>query len=71
MIILIFYTIYLKKIYDKIAYKTLVHEICTGFNSTYKKLAFQCTADNFVVAENFVFRINIWGKNRQLLLAKR
>jgi len=38
-------------------------------NSTYKKLAVQCSADSFVVAENFVLRINICGENRQLLVA--
>jgi hypothetical protein len=38
-------------------------------NSTYKKLAVQCSADRFVVAESFVLRINICGKNRQLLVA--
>jgi len=38
-------------------------------NSTYKKLAVQCSADSFVVAESLVLRINICGKNRQLLVA--
>jgi hypothetical protein len=38
-------------------------------NSTYKKLAVQCYAESFVVSESFVLRINICGKNRQLLLA--
>ena len=38
-------------------------------NSTYKKLAVQCSADSFVVAESFVLRINICGINRQLLVA--
>ncbi len=40
-------------------------------NSTYKKLAVQCSADSFVVAESFVLRINICGKNRQLLVAAK
>ena len=40
-------------------------------NSTYKKLAVQCSADSFVVAENLVLRINICGKNRQLLVAAK
>jgi len=41
----------------------------TGANSTYKKLAVQCSADTFVVNQTFVLRINICGKNRQLLVA--
>ncbi len=41
-------------------------------NSTYKKLAVQCSADTFVVNQSLVLRINICGKNRQLLIvAKR
>ena len=43
--------------------------IATPYNSTYKKLAAQCSADAFVVNQTFVLRINIWGKNRQLLVA--
>jgi len=38
-------------------------------NSTYKKLAVQCSADTFVVNQTFGLRINICGKNRQLLVA--
>ena len=38
-------------------------------NSTYKKLAVQCSADTFVVNQTLVLRISICGKNRQLLLA--
>jgi hypothetical protein len=38
-------------------------------NSTYKKLAVQCSADTFVVAESFVLRMKICGKNCQLLVA--
>jgi hypothetical protein len=41
----------------------------TGYNSTYKKLAVQCSADTFVVYQTLVLRINICGKNRQLLVA--
>jgi len=41
----------------------------TGANSTYKKLAVQCSADTFVVNQTFVLRINICVKNRQLLVA--
>jgi hypothetical protein len=40
-------------------------------NSTYKKLAVQCSADTFVVNQNLVLRINICGKNRQLLVAAK
>ena len=38
-------------------------------NSTYKKLAVQCSADTFVVNQTLVLRINICGENRQLLVA--
>jgi hypothetical protein len=38
-------------------------------NSTFKKLAVQCSADTFVVAESFVLRMKICGKNCQLLVA--
>ncbi len=38
-------------------------------NSTYKKLAVQCSADTFVVQQTFVLRMNICGGNRQLLVA--
>ena len=38
-------------------------------NSTYKKLAVQYSADTFVVSQTLVLRINICGKNRQLLVA--
>jgi hypothetical protein len=31
-------------------------------NSTYKKLAVQCSADTFVVAESFVLRMKICSK---------
>ena len=40
-----------------------------AYNSTYKKLAVQCSADTFVVAESLVLRMNICDKNRQLLVA--
>jgi len=43
-------------------------ESTTG-NSTYKKLAVQCSADTFVVNQTLVLRINICGENRQLLVA--
>ena len=41
----------------------------TSYNRTYKKLAVQCSADTFVVNQSLVLRINICGKNRQLLIA--
>jgi len=46
-------------------------ERTTGYNSTYKKLAVQCSADTFVVNQTLVLRINICGKNRQLLVAAK
>jgi len=33
-------------------------------NSTYKKLAIQCSAETFVVNQSLVLRINICGENR-------
>jgi len=41
----------------------------TAYNSTYKKLAVQYSADTFVVNQTLVLRINICGENRQLLVA--
>jgi len=49
----------------------MVESISTTGNSTYKKLAVQCSADTFVVNQILVFRINICGKNRQLLVAAK
>jgi hypothetical protein len=40
-------------------------------NSTYKKLAIQCSAETFVVNQSLVLRINICGENRQLLVAAK
>jgi len=40
-----------------------------AYNSTYKKLAVQCSADTFVVNQTLVLWMNICGKNRQLLVA--
>ncbi len=40
-------------------------------NSSYKKLAVQCSADTFVVNQSLVVRINICGGNRQLLVAAK
>ena len=41
----------------------------TGYNSTYPKVAVQCSADTFVVNQTLVLRINICGKNRHLRVA--
>jgi len=38
-------------------------------NSTYKKLAFQYSADTLVVNQTLVPRIKFCGENRQLLVA--
>lgn len=35
----------------------------TGYNSTFAIGGVSCSADSFVVAESFVLRINISGKN--------
>ena len=43
----------------------------TPYNSTYKKLAVQCSADTFVVNQSLVLRINICGENRHLLVAAK
>jgi len=40
-------------------------------NSTYKKLAVLYSADTFVVNQTMALRINICGKNRQLLVAAK
>jgi hypothetical protein len=40
-------------------------------NSTYKKLAVQCSADTFVVNQTLVIRIKFCGENRQLLVAAK
>jgi hypothetical protein len=40
-------------------------------NSTYKKLAVQCSADTLVVNQSLVLHINNCGKNRQLLVAAK
>jgi len=40
-------------------------------NSTYKKLAAQCSADTFVVNQTLVLRIKFCGENRQLLVAAK
>jgi len=44
-------------------------EELAAYNSTYKKLAVQYSADTFVVNQTLVLLINICGKNRQLLVA--
>jgi len=50
-----------------------IHEndLTPATNSTYKKLAVQCSADTFVVNEALVLRIKFCGENRQLLLAAK
>jgi len=40
-------------------------------NSTYKKVAVQCSADTFVLNQTLVLRINICGKNRRLRQAAK
>ena len=47
---------------DLVTAKHLLDRRKTPYNSTYKKLAVQCHADSFVVAESFVLLINISGK---------
>jgi hypothetical protein len=46
-------------------------DIKTAANSTYKKLAVQCSADTLVVNQILVFRINICGENRHLCQAAK
>jgi hypothetical protein len=41
----------------------------TSYNADLAKVAVQFSEDSFVVAENLVLRINICGKNLQLLEA--
>jgi hypothetical protein len=43
----------------------------TLYNSTYKKLAVQCSAETFVVNQTLVFRIKFCGKIRHLLVAAK
>jgi len=38
----------------------------TSANSTYKKVAVQCSTNTFVVNQTLVLRINICGENRHL-----
>jgi hypothetical protein len=40
-------------------------------NSTYKKLAVQCSADTFVINQSLVLRINICGEDRHLRQAQK
>jgi len=54
-------------IYNELILK--IADIKTATNSTYKKLAVQCSADTFEVNQTLVLRINICGENRQLLVA--
>jgi hypothetical protein len=41
------------------------------YNTDLEKVAVQFSEDSFVVAENLALRINICGKNRQLLEASK
>ena len=50
--------------------QTFIVKRTTAANSTYKKLAVQCSADTFVVNQTLVLRISICGKNRQLRQAQ-
>jgi len=47
----------------------LMERNITAANSTYNKLAVQCSADTFVVNQTLVLRIKFCGENRQLLVA--
>jgi len=40
-------------------------------NSTYPKVAVQCSADTFVVNQSLVLRMNICGENRHLRVAAK
>jgi len=44
--------------------------ISPAHNSTYKKLAVQCSVDTFVINQTLVLRINICGENRRLRQAR-
>jgi len=41
-----------------------------AYNSTYNKVAVQCSVDIFVVNQSLVLRINLFGKNRHLRQAR-
>lgn len=41
----------------------------TAYSSTYNKLAVLCSADSLLVNQTFILGINIYGKERQLLVA--
>jgi len=43
----------------------------TGANSTYKKVAVQCSKDNFVVNGSLVFQIKFCGKSPALRVAAK
>ena len=47
------------------------NEKITVPNSSYKKLAVQCSADTFVVNQNLVLRINFSGENPHLRQAPK
>ena len=50
--------------------KMIEEQISPDHNSTYKKLAVQCSADTFVVNQTLVLRMNICGENRHLRQAR-
>jgi hypothetical protein len=50
---------------------TARNEILAAYNSGFAKVAVQCSADTFVANQSLVLRINICGKNRQLLVAAK
>jgi hypothetical protein len=41
-----------------------------SLNSTFKKLAVQCSADTFTVNQSLVLRMSLCGKNHHLLVAE-
>ena len=42
-----------------------------AYNTGLAKVAFQCSADTFVVNQSLVLRINICGENRHLRQARK
>jgi hypothetical protein len=47
---------------------TTEHQLPTAPTRNWR---FSASYDSFVVAQTFVLRLNIWGKNRQLLVAAK
>jgi hypothetical protein len=46
-------------------------EVTPALNTGLAKVAFQCSADRFVVKQSLVLRINICGENRHLRQARK